>query len=108
MLKYKKYIGDCIEYDSKGKIFTGEVLGLRTVLTFQGRTPEEIEMSFKETIDLYLEMCKEDGVSPEKPYSGKFNVRISPTLHREIAIKAKSERVSINDFVINAIEKAFQ
>jgi predicted HicB family RNase H-like nuclease len=106
MLKYKDYIGDNIEYDSEGKIFTGEVLGLRTVLTFQGRTTDEVEKSFKETIDLYLAMCEEDGVSPERPYSGKFNVRISPELHREIALQAISEKISINDWVIEVFEKS--
>ena len=106
MLKYKGYVGNNIEYDSEGKIFVGDVLGLRAVLTFQGRTAEEIEKSFKETIDLYLEMCKEDGVSPERPYSGKFNVRISPELHREIALRAISERRSINDWVIDVFEKS--
>jgi len=105
MLKYKDYIGD-IEYDAEGKIFTGEVLGLRTVLTFQGRTAEEIEESFKQTIDLYPEMCREDGVSPERPYSGRFNVRIPPGLHREIALHAISERKSINEWVIDTFKRA--
>ncbi|HCS38346.1 MAG TPA: toxin-antitoxin system HicB family antitoxin [Anaerolineaceae bacterium] len=108
MLKYKEYIGNNIEYDAEGKIFTGEVLGLRTVLTFQGRTPEEVETSFKETIDLYIEMCKQDDVSPERPYSGKFNVRIPPELHREIALQASAEKMSINDWAIKAFEKAVQ
>ncbi len=108
MMKYKDYIGNNIEYDAEGKIFTGEVLGLRSVLTFQGRTPEEVENSFKETIDLYLELCKQDGVSPERPYSGKFNVRIPSELHREIALKASAEKKSINEWAIEAFEKAVQ
>jgi predicted HicB family RNase H-like nuclease len=107
-MKYKDYIGNNIEYDAEGKIFTGEVLGLRSVLTFQGRTPEEVENSFKETIDLYLELCKQDGVSPERPYSGKFNVRIPSELHREIALKASAEKKSINEWAIEAFEKAVQ
>jgi predicted HicB family RNase H-like nuclease len=98
MLKYKGYSG-IVEYDSVGKIFTGEVIGLHSVITFQGRTPEELEESFRESVDLYLEMCKEDGVSPERPYSGRFNVRISPDLHREIALKAAAERKSLNEWV---------
>jgi predicted HicB family RNase H-like nuclease len=105
MLKYKGYIGD-VEYDSDGKIFTGEVIGLRTVLTFQGRTTDEIEESFRQTIDLYLNMCAEDGVSPEKPYSGRFNIRLSPELHREIALRAATERKSINEWAIDAFQKA--
>lgn len=104
MLKYKGYSG-IVEYDSDAKIFTGEVIGIRSVVTFQGRTPEELEASFRESIDLYLEMCREDGVQPEKPYSGRFNVRISPQLHRAIALKAATERKSLNEVVVEAIQK---
>ena len=74
MLKYKNYTG-VVEYDSDGKIFTGEVIGLRDVITFQGRTPEELERSFQESVDFYLEMCLKDGVSPQKPYYGYGNSR---------------------------------
>jgi predicted HicB family RNase H-like nuclease len=104
MLKYKGYTG-IVDYDTQGKIFTGEIAGLRSVITFQGRTPEEIEASFKESIDIYLKMCKEDDVTPEKPYSGKFNLRIPPELHKRIAEKAFEERRSLNDLVIDALKK---
>ncbi len=105
MLKYKNYLG-IVEYDAEDKIFTGEVIGVRSVITFQGRTPEEIETSFRESIDLYLEMCREDGVAPDKPYSGKFNVRIEPDLHREIALCAAQQHRSLNDWVVDALRKA--
>jgi predicted HicB family RNase H-like nuclease len=102
MLKYKNYSG-IIEYDDIGKIFTGEVVGIHTVITFQGRKPEELEQSFRDSIDLYLEMCKEDGIPPEKTYSGRFNVRIPSQLHREIAIKAEVEGKSMNELVEEAL-----
>lgn len=104
-LRYKGYIG-FYDYDADGKIFTGEVFGLRTIISFQGRTGEELEASLKESIDMYLSMCKEDGVSPEKPFSGKFNVRIPPELHKEIAGLALRKKLSINDWVIRTFEKA--
>ena len=104
MLKFKNYLG-VVEYDDIGKIFTGEVVGIRSVITFQGRTPEELEQSFRNSIDLYLEMCAEDGISPEKSYSGRFNVRIPPQLHREIARKAVIEGKSMNDLVEEALQK---
>jgi predicted HicB family RNase H-like nuclease len=104
MLKYKGYIG-VAGYDDVGKIFTGEVAGLASVITFQGRTPEELEASFHESVDLYLELCREDGVKPEKTYSGRFNVRIDPELHRELAVKAMLEKKSINDLVIEALRR---
>ena len=106
MLKYKGYIGTNLEYDAEGKVFTGEVSGLRTVLTFQGRTSEEVERSFQQTIDLYLDMCRADGVTPERPFSGRFNVRIPSELHREIALKAASERKSLNEWVLEAFKQS--
>jgi predicted HicB family RNase H-like nuclease len=105
MLKYKGYSG-IIEYDQTGKIFTGEVVGLHSVITFQGRTPEELETSFQDSLDLYLRMCAEDGMEPEKPYSGKFNLRINPVLHQEIATRAAVQKISLNEWVTEAIEKA--
>ena len=60
MLKYKGYIG-VSKYDPDEKIFTGEVVGIRSVITFSGRTPEELEESFQTSIDMYLDMCTEDG-----------------------------------------------
>jgi predicted HicB family RNase H-like nuclease len=105
MLKYKNYAG-LVEYDDVGKIFTGEILGIRSVITFQGRTPEDIEDSFIQAIELYLSMCKEDGVSPDKPYSGRFNVRIPSELHHDIALQALSEHKSLNDWAKETFERA--
>ena len=103
MLKYKSYTG-IVEYDADGKIFTGEVLGLRDVVTFEGRTPDELENSFHESVDLYLEMCQRDNVEPQKPYSGRFNLRIAPSLHRQIAEQAARERLSLNEWVQHTLE----
>ncbi len=107
MVRYKNYTG-IVEYDSAGKIFTGEVIGLRDVITFQGRTPEELEQSFQESIDFYLEMCEQDGIPPQKPYSGRFNVRISPEMHMRIAERAAQERLSLNQWVTEALDKVLK
>jgi len=107
MLTYKNYPG-IVEYDEVGKIFTGEVIGLRDVITFQGRTADELERSFRESIDFYLEMCEKDGISPEKAYSGRFNLRLSPEMHRRIAQEAAQRKVSLNQWVNEALERALQ
>lgn len=104
-IKYKGYTG-LIEYDPQGRIFTGEVIGLKDVITFQGRNPDELEASLRESVELYLAMCAEDGVEPEKPYSGRFNVRLDPDLHRRAALCAAREHKSLNDWVSEAIERA--
>jgi len=105
MIKYKNYTG-VVEYDDEGKIFMGEVIGLRAVVTFQGRTVTELEKSFKQSVDLYLEMCKRDGVEPQKPFSGRFNLRLNPELHRQIAERAALEKTSLNEFVSHILEDA--
>ncbi|MDR0442823.1 MAG: type II toxin-antitoxin system HicB family antitoxin [Treponema sp.] len=102
MMEYKGYIGT-LEYDAKAKIFHGDIINTRDVITFQGTTVDEIERAFRDSIDDYITWCEEEGVSPEKPYSGKFNIRLSPELHKEIAIQSKKLRMSINSFVEKAI-----
>lgn len=102
MMEYKGYIGT-VEYDDKARIFHGEIINTRDVITFQGKSVDEIEKAFRESIDDYLAWCEDEGTSPEKPYSGKFNLRLSPELHRKIAITAKKLKLSINAFVEKAL-----
>ena len=73
MLKHKGYTGYVI-YDDEAHIFHGEVVGLRAVITFQGTTVDEIEESFKDSVDDYLDWCKKRGKEPEKAHSGKINL----------------------------------
>ena len=102
MMEYKGYLG-VVEYDSQAKIFHGDIINTKDVITFQGTTVREIERAFKESIDDYITWCNEEGAEPEKPYSGKFNVRLSPELHRKTAILAKKKNMSLNSFVEKAI-----
>ncbi len=103
MMDYKGYIGD-VKYDSDAHIFHGEIINTRDVITFQGKSVDELESAFQDSINDYLEWCIEDGVEPEKPYSGKFNLRISPELYKEVAITVKTMELSINRFVEKAIK----
>jgi predicted HicB family RNase H-like nuclease len=102
MMEYRGYLGT-VEYDADAKLFHGDIVNTRDVITFQGTTVEEIEKAFKDSIDDYLTWCKEEGVEPEKPYSGRFNLRLSPELHKDLAIRAKKLKISINSFVERAI-----
>lgn len=103
MMNYKGFIGD-VEFDSDAHVFTGRVINIRTVITFSGTTVTEIENEFKASVDDYIEWCKEDGIEPEKPYSGRFNVRFSPDLHQRAAIGARRQGMSLNRFVEKAVE----
>jgi predicted HicB family RNase H-like nuclease len=98
MMKHKGYIGH-VEYDDEAKIFHGEIVGLRDIITFQGKSVEELEQAFKDSIDDYLAWCKEREEKPEKTFSGTFNLRIPPELHAKLAFQAKTMGMSLNTYV---------
>ncbi len=104
-MTYKGYVGK-VEYDDEARIFTGMVINTRAVITFQGSSVDELEREFKASIDDYLAWCKQDGVEPERPYSGKLNIRIKPAVHERAAVQAKLSGISLNTFIERAIEQA--
>ncbi len=104
-MEYKGYIGQ-VEFDDEANIFHGEVINLRDVVTFQGATVNELRKAFRDSVDDYIEFCAERGEVPEKPYSGKFVVRVEPELHKAVAIQAKLKRKSLNAWVHDTLEVA--
>ena len=105
MMAYKGYHAQ-IEYNDEDRLFVGKVFGITDALYFHGATVTELEDLFHQSIDNYLMMCQRSGKEPEKEFKGSFNVRISPELHKEIAIQAASEGISLNQYVQQALEKA--
>ena len=104
-MKYKGYEA-VIEYDEVDRLFFGRVINTRDVISFDGTTVEELQQSFEAVINEYLEDCKQEGKEPNKAYSGQFNLRISPELHRKISIEAKKQNLSLNSFVEETLNKA--
>lgn len=103
MMKYKGYLGEVV-YDSDAKIFHGEVLGLKDVITFQGKTVNELEKAFKTSVDDYLDWCKQRGEEPEKTFSGNLRIRISPNLHAKLAQAAALQGISLNSLIIHKLQ----
>ena len=97
-MKYKGYEA-IIEYDELDKLFVGRVINTLDVIAFDGLSVEELEKSFHSAIDEYLEDCRTQGKAPEKPFSGRFNLRISPDLHRQAVLLAEKEGISLNALV---------
>lgn len=95
-----------IELDEEAGLFHGEVINTRDVLTFQGRTLDELKAAFADTISDYIEWCRARGKEPQRPYSGNFTVRISPELHRRVATAAARDGKSVNTFVAEALKRS--
>ncbi|MCR9132946.1 MAG: type II toxin-antitoxin system HicB family antitoxin [bacterium] len=104
MLKYKGYHGK-VELDEDAGILHGEVLDLNDVITFQGRTVEEIQQAFQESVDDYLEFCAKRGEEPEKPFSGKLMLRLPKDVHRNVYLNAKKEGKSLNEYITQKLEQ---
>ncbi|HLC07280.1 MAG TPA: type II toxin-antitoxin system HicB family antitoxin [Candidatus Babeliales bacterium] len=57
MMKYKGYFGE-VTYDDEAKIFHGEVIGLKNIITFQGKSVNELKQAFQDSINDYLAWCE--------------------------------------------------
>ena len=105
MLDYKGYTGH-VEFDDEAGIFHGEVLDLQDVVTFQGKSVDELEQAFKDSIDDYLEFCQERNEEPDRPFSGKLMLRLPPELHRKVYISSRREGKSLNQWIAERLERA--
>jgi predicted HicB family RNase H-like nuclease len=106
-MEYKGYFAK-VEFDDDANIFHGEVINLRDVITFEGETVKKLKKAFQDSVDDYLDFCAERGENPEKPYSGKFVVRVEPELHKNITIEARKAGKSLNVWVSDTISKALK
>ncbi|QDT39932.1 type II toxin-antitoxin system HicB family antitoxin [Stratiformator vulcanicus] len=105
MIEYQGYFGR-IEFDDSADIFHGEVLGIRDVITFEGRSVEELKQAFRDSVDDYIEFCTERGEEPEKPFSGKFLLRLGPDLHRRVSAQAEASGKSLNAWISERLEES--
>ena len=103
MIEYRGYTGS-VEFTEEDGVFFGKVQGIRSVISYEGETAQELLNDFHGAVDDYLSFCAAEGKEPEKPYKGSFNIRISPELHRQLAMNAAEQQISLNSY----IEKALQ
>jgi len=104
VLHYKNYTG-VFDFMPGDDAFHGRVVGLRDVVHFSGRSLEELQKSLAQGVEDYLAMCAEEGVSPEKPLSGKIGLRLGPELHGRAATAAKAAGKSLNSWIAEVIDK---
>ncbi len=97
-----------IEYDAEIDMFRGEILGLNGGADFYGRTPDELRAEFRNSLKVFLEVCKEKGILPRRNYSGKFNIRMSPELHERLAVIAEAEGKSLSLLAREALQNIVQ
>ncbi len=95
-----------IEFDERDNIFVGRILGLRSIISFHGKTVSELRREFVAAIKDYLQDCSEQGVDPEKPASGKLLLRVPPEVHSRALIAAQAKGKSLNQWATEALQRA--
>ena len=95
-----------VEYDERDNIFVGRVLGIRTMISFHGKTVDQLRKEFRSVVEDYVSDCKEQGVHPEKPASGKILLRVPPEVHGAALVAAKASGKSLNQWATEILQEA--
>ncbi|MBO9635866.1 MAG: type II toxin-antitoxin system HicB family antitoxin [Chitinophagaceae bacterium] len=105
LLQYKEYLAS-VHFNASDEVFFGKILGIDDLVSFEGSSVKELKKAFHDAVDDYIETCRQLGKEPNKTYKGSFNIRIGTELHREAAIVAAQNNISLNDLVRSCIEYA--
>jgi predicted HicB family RNase H-like nuclease len=97
-MQYKGYLGSTEVSIEDGVLF-GKLLFIRDLVTYEAETAFGLKAAFEIAVDEYISECIEECREPDKPFKGQFNVRITPQLHRSLAVAASLKEVSLNDYV---------
>ncbi len=103
-MTYKGYLGS-VAYSEKDNVFFGKIEGINGLVNFEGKSVKELTDAFHEAVDDYLAYCKDEGIEPDKSYSGMLNVRLTPAIHRKIAMLARQAGQTINAYIKEALEE---
>jgi predicted HicB family RNase H-like nuclease len=106
-MTYKGYTAR-IKYDERDNIFVGRILGIRGIVSFHGETVAELRTEFEHAVRDYLADCKEKGVHPEKPASGRLLLRVPPEIHGRALVAAQAAGKSLNQWATEVLQQAVQ
>lgn len=93
----------------------GEYVGLCSefpLLSWLEESPDDAFVGIRKLVaDILVDMADEGEAPPvpisERRYSGKLSLRITPDLHRRIALIASEENVSVNRAINDRLSKSF-
>ncbi|MCL2004266.1 MAG: type II toxin-antitoxin system HicB family antitoxin [Oscillospiraceae bacterium] len=103
-MNYKGYYGS-VEFSDEDDVFFGRIIGINDRIMYEGDTVKNLRRHFEESVEDYLSICVQLGKEPEKTYRGTFNVRITPALHRNLALFSASRGKTLNAAVEEAIRE---
>ena len=105
MMEYKGYLGHA-EFDDQADSFYGQVITIRDVITFQGKSVDELRQAFHESVEDYLAFCAERDEKPEVPFSGRFTIQLTPEQHRQVIMAAEQAGKDLAEWATETLLQA--
>jgi len=107
VLTYKGFIGS-VHFSADDNVFFGKLEGINDLVTFEGQSVQELKDAFCYMVDEHIKDCEAENIPVEKSYKGSLNIRLTPDLHRRVAVSAKIHGTSINSFIRSSIERQLE
>lgn len=105
LMEHEGYYGS-VHYSDEDRVFYGKLENIGGLISYEGRDVDSLRSAFIEAVDDYLELCREQGREPERPFKGSFSVRVGSEIHRQTALAAKKRGMTLNAFVTEALKEA--
>lgn len=105
-MKHNDYYGS-VHYNDEDELFYGKVEGIRSLISYEGHDVQSLKEAFRDSVDDYLDTCRTENISPEKPFKGSFNVRVGDRLHRKAQEYAWAHDTNINTVAKEALTEYF-
>jgi predicted HicB family RNase H-like nuclease len=105
IMTYNGYTAS-MEYDTEDKIIVGRIIGISDRVAFHGKSIAEFEAMFHESVDGYIDTCRQFGKEPEKPASGRLMLRVPPSVHCAALAAARASGESLNQWAAKALAVA--
>lgn len=103
-MTYKGYLGS-VAFSEKDNVFFGKIEGINGLVNFEGESVQELTNAYHEAVDDYLAYCEAEGIEPDKSYTGVLNVRLTPAIHRQVAMLARQAGLTLNAYIKEALEE---
>ena len=104
MIQYKGYYGS-VHYSDDDQVFFGKIEYIKSLVNYEATNVKDLRKAFQEAVDDYIKFCQNEGIAPEQPFRGSFNVRTGSDLHRQAALFAKKKGMNLNKVVTEALEQ---
>ena len=83
--------------------WNGRIAGIRAIETFEGETYDAAIEDFKRAVDFYLATEP----NPEKPFSGRITLQVTPEMHAELFRKAQEAGAdSLDNWLVKELRES--